>query len=195
MEATRRKYIEFFDWPIDRLNPFDELFIEDKAGIKGYRRIAAERKRINRNSHGTRNWSRYLNSLKRSNIWCIGDLFQIETSDLLKIRNLGEKGVAELLSSVEKLLRQYREGDVAERHKQIPDRGARLYKAQRAKNPVPVETPEEAEVRRRKNDAFFSQMFSPTKPDNLSDAAKIIVATSRYTAAGELSDLETNVES
>ena len=66
------------------------------------------------------------------------------------------------------------------RHKPIPKRGTRLYKSQRAKKPVPVETPEEAEVRRRMNANLFNQFTRPTKPGNLAAAERIIIAPERY---------------
>ena len=85
------EYIKLFDMSVDKLNTFISPCFS--AGLRG-----------NANS-----W-RLITTLKRNNIWCIGDVFQRETSDLLKILNLGEKGVAELFSAVEKMMHQYRKG-------------------------------------------------------------------------------------
>jgi len=81
------------------------------------------------------------------------------------------------------------------RHKPIPERRAKLYKPRRAKKPVPVETPEEAEAkevkrrmaeeeRRRSNDELLAQFR--VKPATQEDAAlenaqRIIIAAARYT--------------
>ena len=101
------RYINLFDMPVEKLDPFITPYVKDRGERK---RIKEERRRINANSPGTRKWSRIINCLKRAKINSIGEIFQRETSDLLKIRNLGEKGVAELLSGVETMMHQYRKG-------------------------------------------------------------------------------------
>ena len=103
------RYIKLFDMPVEKLDPFFTPYYElmDRAERK---RIKSERRRFNADNHGTRRWAGIINCLKRAKIDSIGEIFQRETSDLLKIRGLGEKGVAELLSGVEKMMHQYRKG-------------------------------------------------------------------------------------
>ncbi len=100
------RYINLFDMPVEKLDPFITPYVKDRGERK---RIKEERRRINANSPGTRKWSRIINCLKRAKINSIGEIFQRETLELLTIRGLGEKGVADLLSAVEKMMRQYRD--------------------------------------------------------------------------------------
>lgn len=100
------RYINLFDMPVEKLDPFITPYVKDREERK---RIKSERRRINANSHGTRQWGRIINCLKRAKINSIGEIFQRETSDLLTIRNLGKKSVAELFSAIEKMMRQYRD--------------------------------------------------------------------------------------
>ena len=85
------------------------------------------------------------------------------------------------------------------RHKPIPKMVTRPHKSQRTKKPVPVETPEDAEVRRRMaekerkrdHEMFFEHFTgSPKKPatqeaTNLERAKRIIIASARYTEKDE----------
>ena len=52
--------------------------------------------------------SRTLNCVKRAHINRIGEVLEREKSDLLKIRNMGAKSVAELLQAVADFMRQHK---------------------------------------------------------------------------------------